>query len=487
MASINKLSVRGIRAFSPEDEEQVITFCFPLTIIVGANGCGKTTIIEALKYAVTGSLPPGNKSGQAFVHDPKSAGLTNVKAQVKLKFTNRAGKSMVVVRSMELIQKKTTMQFKNLDGILRTTDDQGNRQSLSHKCTELDRQIPQLLGVSKSVLDDVVFCHQEDSSWPLQEGSVLKKKFDAIFDSTRYVKALEEIKNQKKIYNNKVKDLFAQLNLLKGHKHAAGGFRNELDECNHQLSLIKDQMTDLQEKKDAEKKNAQALMEEITKGDELQEAIDDIKNRVDSETVRIETHKAGLRTDLTLTKKRVDLENILKGFSKAMEADEHNLKLVTDRIAEIDSKIAGLAQVQVQKSEEKGVLMGEKKINDYNTQKRLELMEELATKYGLELTFSQTQQTEGMGTQQSRFSSSSGTTIDDDGISVFTSGTSNSQGSIQITAEDLDAFHRSVEVRSKELQEQLREHREQTSRGEDNIQNELSDLNGKIKALENGE
>ena len=35
--------------FSPEDEEQVISFSFPLTIIVGANGCGKTTIIEALK------------------------------------------------------------------------------------------------------------------------------------------------------------------------------------------------------------------------------------------------------------------------------------------------------------------------------------------------------------------------------------------------------------------------------------------------------
>ena len=109
----------------------VISFCFPLTIIVGANGCGKTTIIEALRYAVTGALPPGNKSGQAFVHDPKSVGSSSVKAQVKLKFNNRAGKSMVVVRSMELIQKKTSMQFKNLDGVLRTTDDQGNKQSLS--------------------------------------------------------------------------------------------------------------------------------------------------------------------------------------------------------------------------------------------------------------------------------------------------------------------------------------------------------------------
>lgn len=42
MASIDKLSVRGIRSFSPDEEEQVIKFGFPLTIIVGKNGCGKS-------------------------------------------------------------------------------------------------------------------------------------------------------------------------------------------------------------------------------------------------------------------------------------------------------------------------------------------------------------------------------------------------------------------------------------------------------------
>jgi len=38
MASINKLSIRGVRAFSPDEKEQVIQFNFPLTIIVGSNG-----------------------------------------------------------------------------------------------------------------------------------------------------------------------------------------------------------------------------------------------------------------------------------------------------------------------------------------------------------------------------------------------------------------------------------------------------------------
>ena len=51
------------------------------------------------------------------------------------------------------------------------------------------------------------------------EGAVLKKRFDDIFDSTRYAKALDEIKVTRKRYQGSVKDLKADLNLLAGHKH----------------------------------------------------------------------------------------------------------------------------------------------------------------------------------------------------------------------------------------------------------------------------
>lgn len=81
-----------------------------------------------------------------------------------------------------------------------------------------------------------MFCHQEDSSWPLQEGAVLKKRFDDIFDSTRYAKALEAIKAEKKNYASIAKDLKAELEGLKSHKFAATGFREELDICMDKIS-----------------------------------------------------------------------------------------------------------------------------------------------------------------------------------------------------------------------------------------------------------
>jgi len=45
-----------------------------LTLIVGENGCGKTTVIECLKYAITGDFPVGSEKGRNFVHDIKLVG-----------------------------------------------------------------------------------------------------------------------------------------------------------------------------------------------------------------------------------------------------------------------------------------------------------------------------------------------------------------------------------------------------------------------------
>lgn len=50
---------------------------------------------QCLKYVTTGALPPGASSGQSFVHDPKIAGTSEVKGQIKLKFKNRINQTMV--------------------------------------------------------------------------------------------------------------------------------------------------------------------------------------------------------------------------------------------------------------------------------------------------------------------------------------------------------------------------------------------------------
>ncbi|EDN10278.1 conserved hypothetical protein [Histoplasma mississippiense (nom. inval.)] len=160
------------------------------------------TIIECLKYATTGDLPPNSKGG-AFIHDPKLCGEKEVLAQVKLSFKSVSGARMVATRSLQLTVKKTTRQQKTLEGQLLMVKD-GERTSISSRMAELDQIMPQYLGVSKAILDSVIFCHQDESLWPMSEPSVLKKKFDEIFEALKYTKAIDNIKALRKKQNEEL-------------------------------------------------------------------------------------------------------------------------------------------------------------------------------------------------------------------------------------------------------------------------------------------
>ncbi|KNZ54700.1 hypothetical protein VP01_287g3 [Puccinia sorghi] len=226
------LAIRGIRSFDNQSMA-VIQFYSPLTVIVGHNGSGKTvrvhnlpsrvnhlTIIESLKYITTGDLPPNTKGG-AFVHDPSIAGESVVMAEVLLRFKNLAGTKLVASRRLQVSKKKNTaLTMKTLEGTLSYNDDSSapnsKRRTISTKCAEMDSEVPRHLGISKAILENVIFCHQEDSNWPLSEpASLKKKKIDSCFlfgfghvlnqDSTKfsklpslYTKALDNIKSIKK-------------------------------------------------------------------------------------------------------------------------------------------------------------------------------------------------------------------------------------------------------------------------------------------------
>ncbi len=257
-------------------------------MIVGANGCGKTTVIECLKYATTGILPPGAKNGQAFVHDPKCSGTSEVKAAIKLRFQARNGNTMVVVRSFQVTQLKASLRFKALDGTLRTADAEGVKKSNSIRCQELNKMLPEFLGVPQPILENVIFCHQEESNWPLQEGSIVKKKFDDIFESSRYTKALEAIKKVSKQYFDKSKDIKADVARLAAYMTQA----NE-----HKSDLI---MTEEKKKKTVE--NIESLQDDI----EVQTA-----ELIEVEKVVHEIHaieRVCLRIDDELSKKTFILE-----------------------------------------------------------------------------------------------------------------------------------------------------------------------------------
>ncbi|KAJ2869076.1 DNA repair protein rad50 [Coemansia erecta] len=140
---------------------------------------------------------------------------------------------MTCVRSMLLTQKKATVTQKTLEGALSfdstPTED---KVSISSRCADLDAMLPEQLGVSKAVLENVIFCHQEESNWPLAEASVLKKRFDEIFAATRYTKALESIKTIRKTQAVDIRVQRTELGHLEEKRGKAERVRIELQKAN---------------------------------------------------------------------------------------------------------------------------------------------------------------------------------------------------------------------------------------------------------------
>uniref|UniRef100_A0A7S3JZ17 Rad50/SbcC-type AAA domain-containing protein n=1 Tax=Aureoumbra lagunensis TaxID=44058 RepID=A0A7S3JZ17_9STRA len=241
MSMILKMNIQGVRAFDPEKAAS-IEFGSPLTMIVGTNGCGKTTIIECLKFALAGSYPPGGtEKGKNFVHDPRVSGLTEVKANVKLRFYAKTGDRYVVFRYMNVKQNKTRQTFTQLDGVLSKVGEDG-RKKMSHKCSELDRAVPLLLGVSKSVLESVVFCHQEESNWPLDGPKELKARFDDIFASSRYTTALTVLKKKRNDLHKQEIECLGDLKGLAGRKKHADSIRKMLNDADNEVKKAQEKL-----------------------------------------------------------------------------------------------------------------------------------------------------------------------------------------------------------------------------------------------------
>ncbi|NXW35764.1 RAD50 protein, partial [Phaetusa simplex] len=264
MSKIEKMSILGVRSFGVEDKDkQIITFLNPLTILVGPNGAGKTTIIECLKYISTGDFPPGTK-GSSFVHDPKVANETDVRAQIRLQFRDVNGELVAVQRSMVCTQKGKKTEFKTLEGVITRTK-HGEKVSLSSKCAEIDREMISALGVSKSVINNVIFCHQEESNWPLSEGKALKQKFDEIFSATRYIKALETLRQVRLKQSSKVKECQAELKYLKQNKEKAQEIQDHLSNREAQLAASKDNVKSIENQLDPLKTSLAAVEQNLMK------------------------------------------------------------------------------------------------------------------------------------------------------------------------------------------------------------------------------
>ncbi|KAL1922188.1 uncharacterized protein VTP21DRAFT_9727 [Calcarisporiella thermophila] len=380
MSLIQKLAICGIRSFDP-GSHTVIDFQSPLTLIVGPNGAGKTTIIECLKYATTGDLPPNSKGG-AFIHDPKVADLPVVKAQIKLKFRSVTGQVMVCTRSLQLSQKRSKVEQKTLDGVLMTRDlETGEHVALGSRCAELDADLPHFLGVSRAILDNVIFCHQEESNWPLSEPSVLKKKFDEIFSSIRYTKAYDSIRTVRKEMVQELKLDQQKLDFLQVDRKRADKATSELEQARKNIARIEERSAKVESDLADVTHQCNELLEKYGEHEKIKARLDQLLH----EKSVMEATLTDLEENFTpLNESEEELQKLVEEQRRKIESHDKVRSECEATVQEITGNITQLRRELSNKHTNQGRLVAELEAFDRHIQERVRVMRDVGRALGLD-------------------------------------------------------------------------------------------------------
>lgn len=339
MSGIGKLKIKGIRAFS-EEHPAAIEMQHPLTLIVGHNGTGKTTIVEALKYATTGSLPPNSRNG-AFVHDPRVSQETETKAQIMMKFTSCEGKEYIVARGMSQTVGKTKKETRTCESALWEIQN-GEKKMICNKLSEVDSEVPLLLGTTAAVLESVIFVHQEESTWPLGDGTVLKKKMDGILSSSQFIKALDSLTALKKEKTAELKILGCKYETLQQKTQNKHLIEQRIIRAEERLGVIKNVSKEAKIRLDA----AQLEIKEKQKSNEHALLCLREKEKAESEL-------AGLSTKNLIEKPVSELQRLIPSACKEdveeLQQEECGLEIEAQEIVDQLRKLEGL-RMQIEKN-----------------------------------------------------------------------------------------------------------------------------------------
>jgi DNA repair protein RAD50 len=325
MSKLKKLLIRGIRSYGPlENDQAILAFDNPVTVIVGQNGSGKTTIIECLKYMTTGEFPPNSKGG-AFIMDPKLSDCREVQAVIKLKFTNVNGDEIVCHRVLQSVQKATKIEQKQLDGSMeRIEAATGKKTKITSRCAEINAEMVYNLGVSKAILNHVIFCHQEESNWPLSEGKALKTKFDEIFASTRYSKALDTIKKFQGEQRQQCKEYTVELTYLKELKTKSDELKENLKETQRSLDAINVEINRINNERSPVEKKIKVLKAKFDRVAELDKAI----STKSASIKESEKHQELLKSNISqlFTGSLEELQNVYEQHDFSLKRNQQNLE-----------------------------------------------------------------------------------------------------------------------------------------------------------------
>lgn len=299
-------------------------------------------------------------------------------AQVKLQFRSINDRQHVATRSLQLTVKKTTRSQKTLDCSLVVVNN-GERTTTSTRQAQLDEMIPERLGVSPAILDAVIFCHQDESLWPLSEPAALKKRFDEIFEALKYTKAIENLKVLRKKQVEELGKLqndeaHNKVNKDRGERaeKRMTGLQAEIEGAREKCEAITAEMEDTQDKIRQKREHANSFLQ----------ILQNLGNKREQLEYRQEAVNELRETFNELPEDDASLERQLAQYQESMRRQTEEAGRNKTQYNELQDGLATSRKNLSTKLAEQGKHQSDKEKHERQLKMRMEMVQEAAQKHG---------------------------------------------------------------------------------------------------------
>ncbi|WP_217250527.1 AAA family ATPase [Streptomyces sp. AC602_WCS936] len=226
-----------LTAFGPFGGSQSVDFddlsAAGLFLLHGPTGAGKTSVLDAVCYALYGSVPGARQSGQGMTLRSDHAAV-GTRTEVRLELTV-AGRRLEVTRQPPWERPKLRGKGTTVDKAqtwLREYDaGTGSWKDLSRSHQEIGEEITQLLGMSREQFCQVVLLPQGDFARFLRADAEARGKLlGRLFDTRRFAEVEKRLAERRRATEARVREGDAAL-LADAHRmQQAAGAAMELPE-----------------------------------------------------------------------------------------------------------------------------------------------------------------------------------------------------------------------------------------------------------------
>ena len=289
---------------------------------------------------------------------------------------------LFINRSIEASQKLKNITIKTLDSTITSKTEAGTTQ-LSSKCADINQEMFNCLGVSRPILNYVIFCHQEDSNWPLDEGSKVKEKFDEIFNSVKYQKCLKNIKEVRKSQMDNAKMEKNNMEHYKSDKDYAENKGNELKRKKEDLERLQESIGNINEELKPIVEAINEVAEEEKGFGEIQKKLAEAQTSFDHVKKERDSLEKQISEIIPESVDEVEIERKKNGIEKETRAKENEMKVLTEEIAGLDENLSKGEKAVQKNAAHIGKAVEENSQHLKNVQERLNLIETTSDELGL--------------------------------------------------------------------------------------------------------